>query len=120
MIGETVAVLRRVDGLPDEMGEPTATWESEEVENVLVRPLSGSDVQDAAHPDGVRAEYRLAFPKSYTATCGPMRNARVAFLDRGMDAGDAASALIVSGCPDVTRPCPTDWDMVVEVGRVYG
>lgn len=120
MIGEAVAVLRRVDGAPDEMGEPAAAWESEVVENVLVRPLSGSDVRDAAHPDGVRAEYRLAFPKSYTATCRPLRAARVALLDRGMDAGDAESALIVSGCPDVTRPCPTDWDMAVEAGRVYG
>lgn len=117
MMGERVAVLTRADGGIDEMGDPIAVWSAETVEGALVRPLSGEDLKDARRPDGVRAEYSIAFPKSYT---GEVRGARIALVDRGMDASDAAAALVVSGAPDRTRPCPTLWNMVAEAGRADG
>ena len=120
MLGERVAVLRRRMAGRDDMGEPVWGWDAETVEGVLVRPLAGSDVGEAGRPDGVRVEYSVALPKSYTATMAPLRHARVALLDRGMDPGDADAALRVSGSPDVTRPCPTSWDVIAEVGRVDG
>ena len=120
MLGERVAVLRRSMAGRDDMGEPVWEWDAETVENCLVRPLAGTDIEEAARPDGVEAEYAVALPKTYTASMAPLRHARVALVDRGMDPGDAEGALRVSGSPDVTRPCPTLWDVVLECGRAYG
>ena len=120
MLGERVAVLRRSKTGEDPMGEPVWEWDAETVEGCLVRPLAGTDIDEAARPDGVVAEYSVALPKSYTATMAPLRHARVALVDRGMDPADAEAALRVSGSPDVTRPCPTLWDVVLECGRAYG
>lgn len=120
MRGECVAVLRRERVGVDAMGEPVYGWSSEEVEGCLVRPLSGGDLGDAKRPDGVVAEYSVALPKAYTASMVPLRHARVALVERGMDPSDADAALRVSGSPDVTRPCPTAWDVVLEAGRVHG
>ena len=120
MLGERVAVLRRRMAGRDSMGEPVWGWAAETVDNCLVRPLSGSDVDEPERPDGVAAEYSVALPKAYTATMEPLRHARVALVDRGMDPADAEAALRVSGSPDATRPCPTAWDVVMRVGRVYG
>lgn len=119
-MGERVAVLRRRETGRDEMGEPVWSWDSETVDGVLVSPASTSDQADALRPDGVAVEYTLAFPKSYTSRAGSMRHARVALVDRGMDPRDHEAALVVSGSPDVTRPCPTRWDMLAEAGRSYG
>ena len=102
------------------MGEPVWGWVAETVDNCLVRPLAGTDIEEAARPDGVVAEYSVALPKAYTATMAPLRHARVALVDRGMDPADAEGALRVSGSPDVTRPCPTLWDVALECGRAYG
>ena len=129
MLGETVAVLTRRKTGEDEMGEPLYEWDSERVENVLVRPLSGfvrplsgSDLADSLRPDGIRVSYSLAFPKAWTAGKAPgfLTHRRVALVARGMDERDADAALRVSGSPDRTVPCPTAWDTTAEVGRVDG
>lgn len=122
MLGETVAVLTRRKTGEDEMGEPVYEWDSERVENVLVRPLSGSDLADSLRPDGIRVSYSLAFPKAWTAGKAPgfLTHRRVALVERGMDERDADAALRVSGSPDRTTPCPTAWDTIAEVGRVDG
>lgn len=123
MKGERVAVLRRTLTGRDEMGEPEYGWTSETVENCLVKTLTSSDLgtdDEAPRPDGVKLRYRIAFPKAYTAMAEPLRGCRVALVARGMDANDADAALIVSGEPDITRPCPTAWNMLVEVGRAHG
>lgn len=120
MMGERVAVLRRREVGRDSMGEPVWSWDSETVDGVLVRPSSPSDQIDALRPDGVAVEYTLAFPKSYTSGAEPLRHARVALVDRGMDPADHEAALHLSGSPDVVRPCPTSWDMLAEAGRSYG
>ena len=122
MLGETVAVLTRRRTGEDEMGEPEYEWDSERVENVLVRPLSGSDLADSLRPDGIRVSYSLAFPKAWTAGKAPgfLAHRRVALVARGMDERDADAALRVSGSPDRTAPCPTAWDTTAEVGRTDG
>ena len=116
---EAVKVYRRAKAGEDAMGEPVWSWEGELVEGCLVRPLSGSDLSDPVRPDGVRAQYSVALPKSYTATMAPLKHARMALVGRGMEDG-AEGAFLVSGAPDVTRPCPTLWDVVVYIGRVDG
>lgn len=122
MLGETVAVLTRRRTGEDEMGEPVYEWDSEQVENVLVRPLSGSDLADPLRPDGIRVSYSLAFPKAWTAGKAPgfLAHRRIALVERGMDGNDADAALCVSGSPDRTVPCPTAWDTIAEVGRTDG
>lgn len=122
MLGETVAVLTRRRTGTDEMGEPVYGWSAEQVENVLVRPLSGSDLADPLRPDGIRVSYSLAFPKAWTAGKAPgfLAHRRVALVARGMDGNDADAALRVSGSPDRTVPCPTAWDTIAEVGRTDG
>lgn len=120
MIGERVAVLRRAKVGEDPMGEPLYEWTSEEVEGCLVRPLSGADAAEAKRPDGVTVRYDVALPKTYTATMAPLVHARIALVDRGMDPSDPDAALRVSGYPDVTRPCPTAWDVIASVGRTDG
>lgn len=120
MMGERVAVLRRAEAGRDAMGEPVYTWSAETVDGCLVRPLAGSDMEDPVRPDGITAEYSIAFPKAYTASMAPLAHARVALVGRGMDPSDADAALIVSGYPDVTHPCPTAWDVVAKVGRAHG
>jgi len=102
----------------DAMGDPVWAWEGVAVPGCLVRPLTGEDAASAEGPDGVRAEYRVAFPKSYAGP--PLRHARVALTDRGMDASDPEAALLVVGSPDATDPCPTPWNMLADVGRAYG
>lgn len=114
MLGETVTVWRKSQTGTDCMGEPAFSWEAEEVCNCLVRPLSGGDLADALRPDGVRAAYEIAFPKDYEGR-GDLRGCKVTFRD--MDEGQA---LLISGSPGITRPCPTEWDTTAEAGRTDG
>ena len=60
--------------------------------------------------------YSLAFPKTYAGK--PLRGARVALVERGMDG--AEDALRIEGEPDVTRPCPTMWNMTARAVRSDG
>lgn len=119
---EDVVVLTRRQEGTDRMGEPTWRWDPETVHDVLVRPLSpkpetGSDVASGLRPDNVDVKYSLAFPTSYK---GSLAHARVALVERGMEA-DAETALRVSGDPDFTRvPEGFMWDRVVEVGVFRG
>ncbi len=117
MKGERVAVLTRIAKGTDVMGEPVYQWESQVVGNVLVRPLAASDEATAERPEGVAAGYRLAFPKGAGVE---LRHARVALIDRGMDADDPDAALGVIGDPDVVRPCPTAWNLLADIGRRDG
>ena len=111
MLGEAVEVLRRTQSGTDIMGEPVYTWGAETVDNCLVRPLTGSDLNDAMRPDGVRVRYNVAFPKTYEGRA-TLRGCKVSL--RGCE------PLFVVGEPDITNPCPTMWDVVAEVGRVDG
>lgn len=116
MIGEEIALLRRVEGEADAMGEPTLAWSSERVAGCLVNPgsASGSEAADSLRPDGAKASVTVALPKSYTAgkPFGYYDGARVSLVSRGM-AEDAEGALRVIGLPMRTIPCPTAWDVLL-------
>lgn len=123
-MGETVVVLVPRETGTDSMGEPIVEWDLIEVPGCLVRPLNGTDAAErdsSAAPHARKTMYRVAFPKTYI---GPVNEAlslcRVALIDRGMDAGDAGSAYIVTVSSDHVRPCPTAWDMTADIGRAYG
>lgn len=125
---QAVRVWYRTQEGTDPMGEPTYAWSHADVDGVLVRPATGSDMErgDPAsdlRPDGVRVRYVLALPKGYDGP--PLRHARVTLLHPayGMDLDESEGwreALAVSGDPRPTVPCPTRWDTIVEVGRTDG
>lgn len=115
MLGEKVTVVTFEEVGENDLGEPICEPSRTEVEGVLVRPLAGSDLDDEERPEGIRVDYSLCFPKTYD---GPsLEHARIVLADRGMSEDDA---LLVVGRPDILRPCPTKWNMVVKAGRVYG
>lgn len=120
-IGETVVVLSPVEGDPDEMGDPTITWEQTTVDGCLVRqnnPVRISDSSEIPRPEGFEVKYSLAFPKDYS---GPaLRGCRVALVDRGMAADDADAAYLVYGNPEIVKEAPTNWNMLAHIGRAVG
>lgn len=121
MLGEDVTVYRRTQSGADSMGEPLYAWSAETVSNCLVNVTSGSDQADEVRPDGIRAQCTVALPKAYTEgkPVGYFDHARVSITGRGM-ADDADAALIVSGSPMRTSPCPTAWDTKLVCGRMEG
>ncbi len=123
---DTVRFWQRAQDGTDQMGEPTYAWTYTDVAGVAVRTGAAQDVQGTGsaadvRPDGVRVRYTLALPKGHGLD---LRRARVTFPDRGQTATtweDAeAYALAVTGDPAPQEPCPTQWDTIVEVGRVDG
>ena len=107
--GQSVKVVRFIDGEPDAMGAPSTTEKVEEVQNVLVCPGATSDSPTSTRPDADRVAYTLAFPKPYDAD---LRGAEVEVHGR---------RYAVIGDPQPCREnCPTVWWMRVEVERVDG
>ncbi len=121
MMGEAVTVYRRAQTGVDGMGEPVYAWDAETVEGCLVNSTAGSDAAEQLRPDGVRVSCTVALPKAYTKgkPVGFLDHARVSLTGRGM-ADDPEAALLVSGAPLVTSPCPTRWDTKVPCGRLEG
>ena len=129
-LGKTVRVWTRSEGLRDSMGEPCFVWEHEDVGNVLVRPLAGgegspTDTARNLRPDGVSVRFRLAFPKTYK---GNLRHARVSLIEAPwnmdfaptIDREPPDDALLVVGDPQREDPCPTQWNLLADVGRRDG
>lgn len=124
-LGKRVRVWSREQVGRDAMGEPEYAWAPCDVANVLVRPLSGAEMSrgDTAsdlRPDGIKARFRLAFPKGYD---GPaLRHAKVSLVDRpwSQDPSDHELAYEVVGDPQPEDPCPTQWNIICEVGRCDG
>lgn len=135
---ETVSVMRRTRTGRDGMGEPTYEWDHELVPGCLVNVTavstsssgfgnrnsvlsSGDDAYDRRY-EGTREGYTVAFPKRWTRgkPDGYLRNARVAFVDRGMDAADPKPAYVVTGRPAKSSASPVPWDLMAEVWRANG
>lgn len=94
----------------DEHMEEQAEWAEEQVPNVLVRPSSTSDVLESARPDGTRIDFRITFPKSFTASL------------RGCEVVVRGSRYSVVGDPKQHTPdnAPEPWGMTAEVTAVDG
>lgn len=117
MFTESVVVFHRDDNVVNEIGETVTKWTPEKVSGVVVRPQTPEDEKNALMPDGIRIRFRLAFPKTYAQS---LEHCRIALPSRGMSETDADAAYIVVGAPQHTRPCPTLWDMICEVGKHDG
>lgn len=117
--GERVALYRRTEIGRDALDEPIYEWIPELVENVLVNPIysgavTGDSLANPNRPDGINIRYNLAFPKTYK---GDFTHCKIVLVDRGMKYEDA---LKVSGSPDRLSPSPTEWNVMVAVGRTDG
>lgn len=109
MRGESVTVRTFSEAGEDAYGAPVKEPQEETVENVLVAPGARADL-DEKRPEGVEVHYTLYFPKTYG---GSLEGAEVCV--RG-------EYLRVVGHPDrfEASVCPTDWNMVCEVGGTHG
>ena len=106
--GEEVTVVYRSKTGTDGFNNDVYSDVEEAVQNVLVAPGKAQDATDTNRPDGVVVDYTLCFPKTYT---GNLTWEEV--VVRG-------HRCAVVGNPDRYDPCPTEWNMVVEVRRVDG
>lgn len=124
-LGKTVRVWTRLETGRDSMGEPVWEWASHDVSNVLVKPLTGQelskgDTASDVRPDGVNVRFRLAFPKTYN---GPsLRHAKISLIDAPwlQDADNVSAAYVVVDDPQPEDPCPTQWNMLCEIGKTDG
>lgn len=109
MRGQTVTVLRPAPGEIGEDGEVSATWQAEQVADVLIAAGATNDAMEANRPDGTVVAYTIAFPKSYAAS---LRGALVEF-------GGESFAVVGDPRPHPAN-CPTRWNRTVEVTRADG
>lgn len=109
MTGETVTVQRSTEVGRNSRNEPRYDWVDEDVDNVLVTPGPLADVDDATRPAGVRVEWSLIWPKTYTASLAGCR-----VIVRG---GTASNII---GDPQAFPRSPTQWDRPSEAGRTDG
>lgn len=103
------------------MGEPVYEWLHEDVSGVLVRPVSTSEVAESnTRSDGINVAFTVAFPNTWSGDS--LRGALISITDApwSMNAEDRSSALEVIGDPAPISPCPTAWNMQVDLKRVSG
>lgn len=86
-----------------------AKWEESpvEVENVLVSPVSSSDVPDTIHPDGKVAVYTLAIPKGDTHV----------WEDRKVEFFGEIWKIVGFSQQGIENMIPLDWNRKVQVER---
>lgn len=111
MIGETVRVLRPIEGTENAHGIASHTFEEFEVDDVLVAPGPLVDVPDTARPAGTVVAWNLHFPKTFT---GSLRGTLIRVR------GQAPCKVIGDPQPFTEENTPTRWWMPVEVERTDG
>ena len=108
--GETVTVISYIDNGYDELGAPIKNPCAKNVQNVVVFPGARKDASEDTRPDGVVVAYTLHFPKTFKCDV------------TGCDIIVRGHTCHVIGHPDrePTPPCPTKWNMTVEVSYIEG
>lgn len=108
--GETVTVISYTEGGYDELGAAIKQSIEKAVANVVVFPGASKDASEDIRPDGVVVAYTLHFPKTFKDDI------------MGCDVIVRGHKCHVIGHPDrmPTPPCPTKWNMTVEVSYVEG
>lgn len=107
--GEQVIVQRAVEVGKNSRNEPRFEWQDETVNDVICVPGPLADVTDAMRPRGVRVEWSLFWPKTYTK---PLAGCRV--IIRG------GEPLHMIGDPHIYASAPTRWNRPSEAGRTDG
>lgn len=107
--GEQVIVQRAVEVGKNSRNEPRYEWQDEPVDNVICVPGPLADVSDATRPRGVRVEWSLYWPKTYTKS---LAGCRVIIR--------AGKPLNIIGDPQAYTDAPTRWNRPSEAGRTDG
>ena len=107
--GEQVTVQRSVETSKNSRNEPRFDWQDEDVEDVICVPGPLADVTDAMRPRGVRVEWSLFWPKTYTKSLAGCR-----VIIRG------GEPLNIIGDPQAYAGAPTRWNRPSEAGRTDG
>lgn len=105
---ETVMVKQRVQAGVNVIGEEIWDEKTQEVDGVLVAPGNTADLAGNIRPDGVRIDFTLYFPSTFTAS---LRGATVTV--RGI-------ACRVVGDPQQYLDTPGHWNRVVQVEVTHG
>ncbi len=103
--GITVTLYEKTETGKDPLGDPIYKETPVEVNNVLVSPVSTSDITEDTNIDGRKLVYTLAIPKGDTHI---WENRRVNFFERDWR---------VSGCPQegIEGLVPLSWNKKVQV-----
>lgn len=109
MIGEQVTVWTPATTYDASM-DAVVTWTSTVVQDVLIDPSTGSDVEDNIRLDGTRARLRLHFPKTFNDS---LRGCKVTV--RGTDYN-----VIGDPKPYTDENTPTRWHLPADVEVVNG
>lgn len=109
LIGETVTVQRPVEVGRNSRNEPRFEWDDEDVDDVLVTPGPRTDIDDSSRPTGVKVEWSLMWPKTYTKSLAGCR-----VIVRG------GRPLHIVGDPHAFAHAPTRWNRPSEAGRADG
>lgn len=106
--GITVTLYDRTESGTDAFNKPIYTETAVSVDNVLVAPVSGSEVLDTYNLTGRKAVYQLGIPKGDTNewTAGK----KVSFFDEDF----RIIGTPVKGIEDLI---PLDWNMKVQVEK---
>lgn len=118
MRGISVEVRHPIESGTDRFGNviwtygPTGATGSETVGNVLVSPGATDDLE-ASRPEGVKVEYTLHFPKTYTGT---LEGCIVSLPSPW--SGDYR--VIGDPRPYIDANTPTKWHLPVEVEAAHG
>lgn len=111
MKGETVVVVRQVEGGADAHGNPITTTTEETVHDVLVAPGPRADLDDNHRPEGTVVAWNLHWPKTFT---GSLLGASVKVR------GGAPCPIIGDPQPFTNANTPTRWNRPSEAERVDG
>ena len=105
----SVTVVRPVQTGTDAFNAPIMGTEEEQVEGVVAKPASTSDLEPE-RPEGARVDFSFAFPKGYAKSL------------KGCSIVYAGRTLRVIGDPSqhMADAVPDPWGMIVECEAVYG
>lgn len=117
MRGEAWTFYAPAEGAVDELGEPVKAYTAFELDNVLTKPATAEDL-GAERPNGVQIDFVLALPKERTEALDvtALRGGYAVPKDAARDGGKYQ----IVGEPQITQPCPTAWNVTVNVGRSDG
>lgn len=108
--GITVKLLSRVQTGTDAFNRPVYAETEIDIDNVLVAPLSTSEVLDTLNLTGHKAQYQLAIPKGDTHE---WENQRVKFFGQ-------AWQVIGSPLMGIEANIPLEWNTKIRVEKIDG
>lgn len=108
--GRQITLHRPQKSGTDAFNAEVIEWEDEVIDDVLIEPLSTSDLSDTLRPNGDSVTAKLHLPKTYTKDT------------RGCECSFGGARYKVKGAPIAyqVENTPTRWNYPIEVERIDG